>query len=410
MRNVRLFMIGIAFVICVLPLRAPAQEKAAGSVTVPVILDHNRMLVDVEMQRADGSWRAARLWVDTGNPRFFMSGALARDLGVDPSATANNSSVPPPAHVRIGGMPIDFQGVESRVVREPSWQFNTMHNDGNLSSTVLKRYQVVFDYPALSLTIAEPGGLQHRGVRASAAINPETGIVQIDAVIDGDSLSFALDNGASYSFVDVDVLERLSMRHPGLPRMTGAIGCANMWGWWPPEEQSAPVVRVSEIMWGPVRLNGIGVVGVPAVEPGGPPLGAWYSRKAARPVNGFLGPNAFKPFRVEIDYAGGSVYFEKSAEFDAFDMDLVGLTLRPESNGSYSVLGVVSKDGKPAVEGIEPGDKLLQVGDLRTTGATMGTVVDALRGKPGDSRTLVLERNGRQFTVEAKVMRFLPTT
>ncbi len=124
-------------------------------------------------------------------------------------------------------------------------------------------------------------------------------------------------------------------------------------------------------------------------------------------MNGFLGPNAFKAFRVEIDYAGGAVYFEKGADFDSHDMDLVGLTLRPERDGSYTVIGVAMKDGKPAVEGVEPGDKLLEVGDLKATGATMGTVVDAPRGAPGDIRTLVLERNGRQFRVVAKVERFL---
>jgi hypothetical protein len=408
MRTVRLFIIEFALFLCLLPLRAPAQETAAKSVTVPFILDHNRMLVDAEIQRADGTWRAARLWVDTGNPRFFMSEPLARDLGIDLSSIAENPMVPPPEHIRIGGMPLDYQGVESRVSIEPKWQFNTMHNDGNLPSTVLRRYQVVFDYPAGSLTIAEPGSLPHRGTRAPASVNQKTGIVQIDAVIDGDSLSFAVEVGAAYSFADTEVLERLSKRHPNLPRITGALGCANMWGWWPPDEQNAPVMRVPEIMWGPVRLAGVGVVGVSAVSPGGPPLGAWYSQKAARPVNGFLGPNAFKAFRVEIDYADGAVYFEKTGEFDTFDMDIVGLTLRPESDGSYSVLGVSSKDGKPAVEGVEPGDKLVRIGDLETTGATMGTVVDALRGKPGDVRILMLERAGNKFRVEAKVLRFLP--
>ena len=126
-----------------------------------------------------------------------------------------------------------------------------------------------------------------------------------------------------------------------------------------------------------------------------------------RPVDGFLGPNAFKAFRVEIDYAKGAVYFEKGAEFDARDMDLVGLTLRPEADGSYQVIGVAEKDGKPVVEGVEPGDKLLNVDDLETTGATMGTVVDALRGTPGDVRILVLERNGERFRVETNVERFL---
>jgi hypothetical protein len=400
-------MIGIVLVLCLLSFGAPARETAAKSVTVPFVLDHNRMLVDVEIRRADGAWRTARLWVDTGEPRFFMSEALARDLGIDVSAIGDNPMVPPPAHVRIGGMLLDFSGVETIVGGEPAWMFNTMRNDGHLSSRVLQRYQVVFDYPARLLTIAAPGTFERRGTRAPARVNPKTGVVQIDAVIDGDSLSFALDMGASYSFVDSAVVARLLERHPGLPRMTGAVGCANMWGWWPPDEQNAPVVRVPEIMWGPVRLAGVGAVGVPAVAPGGPSLGAWYSRKTARPVNGFLGPNAFKAFRVEVDYASGAVYFEKTAEFDAFDMDLVGLTLRPEDDGSYSVLGVASKDGKPAVEGVEPGDKLLGIGDLETTGATMGTVVDALRGRPGDIRYLILERAGNKFRIEAKVARLL---
>lgn len=399
-------MIRIALILCLL-FSASALQAAPASVTVPFVLDHNRMLVDMEIRRADGTWRAARIWIDTGEPRFSMSEALARDLGVDLSGLDSSPLVPPPAHVRIGGMPLDFSDIETGVGGAPAWMFNTMHNDGHLSSRILQRYQVVFDYPARTLTIAKPGTFEHRGVRAPAAVNPETGVVQIDAVIDGDSLSFALDMGASYSFVDSGVLERLIERHPDLPRMTGAAGCANMWGWWPPDEQNATVARVSEIMWGPVRLAGVGLVGVARVRPGGPPLGAWYSNKTARPVNGFLGPNAFSAYRVEIDYAGSAVYFEKTAELDTFDMDLVGLTLRPEADGSYSVLGVVSKDGKPAVEGAEAGDKLIKIGDLETTGATMGTVVDALRGKPGDIRILILERGGKRLAIEAKVARQL---
>jgi hypothetical protein len=407
-------MIEIAIILCLLSFDAPSQHAAhaqsppPASVTVPFILDHNRMLVDVEIQRADGTWRTARLWVDTGEPRFSMSEALARDLGIDLSKLADNPEVPPPAQVRISGMLLDFSGVETLVGGAPAWMFNAMHNDGHLSSRVLQRYQVVFDYPAGLLTIAAPGTFEHRGARAPAAVDAKTGIVQIDAVVDGDSLSFALDMGASYSFADADVLERLLKRHPDLPRMKGAAGCANMWGWWPPDEQNAPVVRVPEIMWGGVRLSAVGLVGVAGVQPGGPPLGAWYSRKTARPVNGFLGPNAFKAFRVEIDYAGGAVYFEKgAAPDDMHDMDLVGLTLRPEDDGSYSVLGVASKDGKPAVEGAEAGDKLIQIGDLETTGATMGTVVDALRGAPGDIRYLLLERGGNKFRIETRVTRLM---
>jgi len=89
------------------------------------------------------------------------------------------------------------------------------------------------------------------------------------------------------------------------------------------------------------------------------------------------------------------------------DRDLLGLALRPEPDGSYSVIAVATKDGKPSVDGVEPGDKLLEVDSLKATGATMGTVVDALRGAPGDTRTLLLERNGKRFKVVARVERFL---
>lgn len=395
----------IAAVLLFTPMNVCGQAKT--SATVPIVLDHNRMLVDVEFQRKDGSWRTARLWVDTGNPSFYMSESLARDLGVDLAGSKENTSVPPPTSARIGGMELDFDGVSSMVRFEPHWLFSAMHNDGNLPSTVLKKYHVVFDYPARRLTIAEPGALVPRGTRASASIHPKTGIPQIDAVVDGDSMSFALDNGASYSFASYGVIETLLGRHPDWPHVTGTAGCANMWGWWPPQEETSPVVRVPEIAWGPVRLADVAVVGVAKISDHGPSLGAWYSHKTARPVVGFLGPNAFRAFRVEIDYANGAVYFEKSAEYDSHDMDLVALTLRPEADGSYSVIGIPTKDGTPLVTGVEPGDVLVGVDDLKTTGATFGTVVDALRGKPGDIHVLELERHGNRVRVEAKVARAL---
>lgn len=402
------FTVGVALLFSV-----ACGERAARSVSVPFKLDHNRMLVPAEIQDAAGGWHRALLWVDTGNPEFFISEALARDLGIDlpgPETTPGEGlrlhEVSPPRGVRIGGMSLDFSDVTSKVLLEPQPLFGTMHNDANLPSTVLSRYRVVFDYPRLELTLAEPDGSEPRGPGAPAGVHPETGIVQLDAVIDGESFSFALDNGAAYSLVSADLLQRLSEQHPDWPRSTGALGCANMWGWWP-EEPTWPILRVPQILWGPVRLTDVGIAGPPAMFPGGLGLGEWYSHKTARPVDGLLGPNAFKALRVEIDYANGTVHFERGAEQDAHDMDLVGLTLRPEVDGRYSVIGVAGRDGRSRVEGVEAGDRLLRVDGFEVTGATMGRVVDALRGRPGDLRTLLLERDGRQLTVEARVERQL---
>jgi len=60
----------------------------------------------------------------------------------------------------------------------------------------------------------------------------------------------------------------------------------------------------------------------------------------------------------------------------------------------------------PTVEGVQPGDKLVQVDALRTKGASFGTIFAALHGKPGDARTLLVERNGKTFQVRAKVTAF----
>ncbi len=349
------------------------------SVTVPFMLDHNRMVVEADVQRKDGTWRKARLWVDSGNPEFFASEALA--------------GAEPPIAVRLGGTTLNLEGVTSKVLREPRWVFGAIGIDGNLPSTVLRKYHVIFDYPAMKLTLAVPGALKPRGLRASASIHPETGIVQIDGTLDGELKSFALDNGASYSFVPDDLLAQLSARHKEWPKRTGAVGAANIWGWWPKEE-TWPLLRVPAIDWGGVHLSDVGMAGLPKG------FAEWYSKKTARPVAGILGANAFKSLRVEIDYEAGAVYFEPGAASGAHDMDLVPLTLRPEEDGTYQIIG-------SAAPGVQAGDKLIQAGAVKMQGATLGAAVDALRGAPGEIRTLLLDRQGRSLNVEVRIARLL---
>ncbi len=382
-------------------------KREVDMVTVPIKLDHNRMLVDAEIQKQDGVWRKVLLWIDTGNPDFFISESLANDLGIDLSKASEQTrdgalEVPTPSNIRINGMILNFKGAKSKVIFNPRWLFTAMHIDANLPSRVLQEYQVVFDYPKRTLTLAKPGSLDHFGIPASAVIHPNTGIVQIDAEIYGDSLSFALDNGASYSFTSEAELARILEHRPECSKSKGALGCANIWGWWPGEE-SWNMIRVPEIKWGSVALSDVGLVGLPETFP----LAVWYSQKTARPVDGILGPNAYKSYRVEIDYQNSTVYFEKSLDVEFDDMDMIGLTLRPETDGNYSIIGIAEEHEKPSLEGVEPGDILIKVDDLVVKNSTMGTVVDALRGNPGDLHRLLLERNGKQFEVVGLVKRFL---
>src|SRR5208283_3956236 len=90
---------------------------------------------------------------------------------------------------------------------------------------------------------------------------------------------------------------------------------------------------------------------------------------------------------------------------------VIGLILRPEDDGRFSILGIADFDGKPSVaegpDGIQAGDLLVAVDGIPVAGSTMGQVWSMLGGEPGKERTLTAERSGRQFTVVAKVQHFL---
>jgi C-terminal processing protease CtpA/Prc len=72
----------------------------------------------------------------------------------------------------------------------------------------------------------------------------------------------------------------------------------------------------------------------------------------------------------------------------------------------FFVAAIATKNGKATVEGVLPGDKLIRVGDLELGKATWGAIYDAMHGKPGESRSLILERGGNRFTVDVKVTAF----
>jgi hypothetical protein len=241
------------------------------------------------------------------------------DLGIDLSASEDSTfnrgflDITIPVFARLGEMDLDFGGVKSIVMFRPFWLVSAMKSDGNLPATVLKKYQVIFDYPKKQFILAKTGTFRPQGVGSPASINPKTGIVQMDAIIDGENYSFALDMGASYSFISREKLEKLSGLHPWWPRIKGTLGDANMWGWWPENEASFPVIRIPEIQWGNIFIKDPGIVGVTDFSPYGTTLGDWYSRKTAHHVDGFLGSNVLQGSRVEIDYQNSIVYFQNDS-------------------------------------------------------------------------------------------------
>jgi hypothetical protein len=138
------------------------------------------------------------------------------------------------------------------------------------------------------------------------------------------------------------------------------------------------------------------------------PVGTYeksMSNAMTAPIVGALGGNVLRQFRVEIDYAAGVTYFERSGKDDPDDLNLVGLILGEAPNRAVSVTAVSTAASQTVREQIRPGDLLRSVEGTPVAGLSLLQIVDRLRGKPGDEKKLELERDGKPFQVQAAVTR-----
>lgn len=391
-----------SLIISLAALCAFAQTTAT-SATVPITLDHNRIIIDVRFPMPDGSKKRVRAWVDNGTAEMEITADLAKTLTLpansDSSKGAKEAWVSPPQEIIVGGLSIhpNLKAVKTVTGRDSIAPGSSA--EINLPATVLQNYDVVVDYLNRELTIAPPGTLHFEGESAKVNVAPYTGLIQVSSDLGGEKHNLALDLGASWSFVSSDVVSKLVKANPKWPRMTGAVGSANMWG--SDEEASWDLLRIPTMQFGPLTLADVGVASFPAKQM------EWFEKRAGVPTAGLIGANALLNYRIGLDYAHSTVYFQQTSKHRPPDMDVAGLVLRPEFDGHYTVIGVADFDGKPSVPEAKAGDTLVSIDGTPPTGGTMGQAWSLLGGSPGDVRTLVLERAGKQFTVQATVRRFL---
>jgi hypothetical protein len=381
-----------------------AQEKMPQSVTVPATIDHNRVIIDVRLPLPDGSTQKIHAWVDNGNPDLYLSRRVATVLGLAVNCGDRECSAPPPKEILIGDMPIPLSGIKEakiplRPVNAAAVLTVGMNAEINLPSSVLRNYDVLIDFPDRKFSIGTPGSLHFRGVSDKVHV-AENGLIQVPSQVENKKYNLALDVGSCISFLSEDLFDSLEKSHPDWPRMIGAVGSANMWG--APEEAKWQVMRVDRVQYGPLFLTDVVIVALPK------PVLDFFEKRAGMPTIGVIGSNMLVNYRVGLDYAHSTVYFDIGRTFRFPDFDVVGLVLRPEDDGRYTIIGVADYEGKPSVEGVQAGDRLVAVNDIPVTGATMGQVWAALGGTPGQERRLSLERGGKQFVVAATVQHFLP--
>jgi hypothetical protein len=377
-------------------ISACGAAVAAPLGSVPFVLDGNRVYAEVEFIASKGEPRRALVFVDLGSPSMVLSNELYEELNLGTNKVLG---------FRVGATEIP---VESRLVNSDVWfPFSIGKNrkvEGLLPAGVLQKYQVIFDYAAHGMTLAESGTLTPRGTPVPFRLNAITGLIAIEATIDGQNYPITIDNGSGFTWIRKPAAQEWLARHPDWKRGTGAVGPSNMRMAEDGIETGGTLVRIPEITLGSLRVRQVSALAI-GPDDQGHDFMDWYSTKNALPVIGWLGGNVLRHFRITIDYPQQMSYWEPQSALDVRDFDYVGLTLAWR-HGEYYVAGIATLDARPTAREVQVGDKLVQIGKLQTRGASREAVFAAMHGRAGEIRTLILERAGVRLTVPSRVTAF----
>jgi hypothetical protein len=364
-------------------------------------LDQGRVVVDVDLPLPDGSTERVRGWVDNGNPDLTMNRRVASLLGLNVVCNGQICSGTPKSpdvalEIAIGGMKIVLSQVgektkEIRIAATPALAPG-MSAEMNIPSTVLRNYDVLFNFPDREFTIGLPGLLKFNGVKDKMLLNAD-GLIRIPSKMENKNHDLGLDLGSSINFLSTELFDKLSSAHPDWPHMTGAVGPFNTGE--SSSESNWRLMRVDRVQYGPLFLTDVAVTDFPS------------DRSIGFATAAVLGYEALMNYRVGLDYAHSTVYFDIGRTVRFPDFDVAGLILRPEGDNAFTIAGLADFDGKPSVAGVQTGDHLVAVGDTPVADLTLGEVWALLEGSPGQERKLTVERAGKQFTVIAKVQHFL---
>lgn len=385
-----------ALPVLLLPVFPGRGAVSPHSGSTSFVLQGDRIYAKLAFIRPDGTRYTTLAYVDSGSPSMIVSEALFKELRLDKEKSLT---------FQIGEMPVQ---VDAGQVTKDAWLPFSIGNhrkvEALLPAGVMREFQVVIDYRQSKLTLAQPGTLAPEGLPVPFRVNRETGLIVVDVAIDGQIYPMTIDCGSAYTWLRKATARRWLAAHSEWERGVGAVGLSNMRMADDGIEAAGTLLRIPQIQLGALRIPRIGAL---AIGPGkmNRDFLDWYSRKNPVAVIGWLGGNVLRGFRITLDYPRLTSYWLKQAEPHSHDFDQVGLTLEARA-GAYFVSAIATHNGEPTVEGVEVGDKLLQVGGLLTNTATRGEILEALHGTPGDLRVLVVERNGNQITVPARVAAF----
>jgi predicted aspartyl protease len=288
---------------------SPRQPSAGDRATVPLHVEGNRPYIDVTLEKPDGTARRARFLIDTGGGGFLLVEPLARELGVALGETITEEGsrlarVTSPLRAKVGELALELDPKRILVKMGESSMVPSGapgHAEGMLPGHVLAHYHVVFDYPKATFTIARPGALEPVGEPVPMPVSKPMGFPRTELEVDGKTLGFLLDTGASFTMVSQALLESWGVAHPDWERHRGAHGEAATLG-----GQTIETMYVDRATWAGNALGRFGVVSQKAGV-----FEKLFSSMMTAPIVGALAGNVLEQFRVELDYRGQKLYLSR---------------------------------------------------------------------------------------------------
>lgn len=328
-----------------------------------------------------------RALIDTAGDTFGLSQELADRLDLPVLETHEQQgdvfTVRDAPQVEVGGYRLDTDGIAAVGFDDVRpLGLAAAGADLALPASVLRRHQLVLDLPAGELVVADPGSLERRGVAVAASL---ADVPVLSVEVDGRPLDLVLDVALPVSLAVDRVMRAWQERHPAWPASAAGIGPGNVIGI--PAEARIPMVRVPEI-----RMAGFVVPQVAF---------AWRGDGDLAGADGAIGRNVLGIFRVDLDWASGSVRLEQTREFLDADADMVGLVLAQGESGWFVAATAIG------LEGVSAGDELVAIEGEPTDELTLPDVLDRLRGEPGGLKQLVVRRGDALVEVDAPVARVL---
>ncbi|MDP9017877.1 MAG: aspartyl protease family protein [Candidatus Eremiobacteraeota bacterium] len=383
-------------------LGAKHVAASPGNLTESFELLDNRAFVTVRMQGRNQQARDVSCWFDTGGGVLLITRDVARSLALEPTGAIQSNedehfqTVSPP-RISIGGIDIPVSTSQAMISLGGATTAPGIPAQGFLPGHLLRDHRVLIDYPARRFGL---DSLPDSGAaRIPIQIDPRSGFIRIEAVIDGERVGLLLDTGASSTMLSRAFVDRLLAKHPEWKHASGAYGPANMSG--TKTDLTAKMLRVPQLEIGSVVLHDVVAVSRPVGV-----FEQWMSSMLPSPIVGALGGNALRNLRIQIDYPQNQLTALHTDSPVAHEFDVVPLTLMPTYHG-YQITGVMPGAKVSAAPDALIGKQLIAIDDETIEGKDLGQVFGLLRGKPGTSRRLRVGSSSSSQVVTATISHVL---